>query len=948
MSTELVTILLSLIPFGVIGAIRLTAWLIKLFLSSRWRDIKATGPLPYSKVGAALTVKGEPPATFKLVLEALLKERIDQVCVTFDHNEHDNMALTGAFAKEHASEIDIRFEPTTEKGKRKGLHRAIEMVEGMDIIICMDSDTILGEGVKQSILETFSKPGVGGVTVKQRVYKPEHLMHYMFDIRLVSRYNLEAPGQALGGYVSCLSGRCSAYLAGPLKEIKKNLVNEQWLGIRKTGGGEDKCLTTFLQDAGYKSAVINDAVVYTRPETNFFVYVSQSLRWARNSWFSDLRAIFQRKPWMVNNPIMMFYTVDRMMSTFTLAMAVWYMAMLLLTQNFIPALFLAFWWVVSRGIKIYPYILETRRLWIIPFYAASSMLLSVIKIHALVTMWETGWLTRGNNTKGKELRKTLMSGAYRGITASVMLLLGIIAFRTEDVWMADMPGIAELGHFYRPGETGLQVMMPVFSEQRTTLIALSDPTSLDVLNAALPDIARLGEELTLQADLLQVVNTADVTTEMANVSNLVLFGQQPTEGEISWLLTPMYDYPRQGDRLAHAEPFAADTFQPIRVVRGPWDEADRVILAGASNSIRYRLLGQLLAGEDAENLMQQEIGSAYFTTLSSPAGQAMTTLESLDSIDHSNPLPGIRTLRTRYQVLLTDEVDASTLILFVNSSGLTALQPGTVVSVSLNDQLVGSITVDPVASSPSILSLGKVGQVAQEDPFTPAVLELEFPASALSNPDISASDLWQQVDAFSGLQWQSRQPEAVSLNSYPFPYLSMDGASPTTIIIPDSPAQSDLNHLVRLVAFLGANGHPVDQVRVTTPAQLDPVSLATSNVIVLGPVDRQALSRTLSDTALQVAEVDVRSILPTLDAGFLWTGASPWNPERHLIIATGATEEGATRAALALERTTVLIEDQAMGAIVRNDDTLQAFAGFDQLVLTAVQSAQTTTGTASS
>jgi len=167
------------------------------------------------------------------------------------------MALTGAFAKEHAGEIDIRFEPTTEKGKRKGLHRAIEMVEGMDIIICMDSDTILGDGVKQSILETFSKPGVGGVTVKQRVYKPEHLMHYMFDIRLVSRYNLEAPGQALGGYVSCLSGRCSAYLAGPLKEIKKNLVNEQWLGIRKTGGGEDKCLTTFLQDAGYRMPVIN-------------------------------------------------------------------------------------------------------------------------------------------------------------------------------------------------------------------------------------------------------------------------------------------------------------------------------------------------------------------------------------------------------------------------------------------------------------------------------------------------------------------------------------------------------------------------------------------------------------------------------------------------------------------------------------------------------------------
>jgi hyaluronan synthase len=941
MSSEMMSFLLALLPFGIVGGIRLTAWLIKLYLSSRWRDIKATGPLPYTTVGAALTVKGEPPATFKLVLEALLSERIDQVCVTFDAGEHENMALTEAFAREHAGEIDIRFEATTEKGKRKGLRRAIEMVDGVDITICMDSDTILGEGVKQSILETFSKPGVGGVTVKQRVYQPTHLMHFMFDIRLVSRYNLEAPGQALGGYVSCLSGRCSAYLTPVLKEIKQNLVNEEWMGIRKTGGGEDKCLTTFLQDAGYQSAVINDAVVYTRPETKFNVYVSQSLRWARNSWFSDLRAIFQRKYWMVNNPIMLFYTVDRMMSTFTLAMAVWYMSMLLLTHHFAPALFLAFWWVVSRSIKIYPYLLETRRFWVVPFYAVSSMLLSVIKIHALVTMWETGWLTRGNASKGKDFSKAIITNAYKGITASVMIMLGLIAFRTEDVWVADMPGLAELGHFYRPGETGLQVMFPVFQEYRTTLIAINDPTNLDQLNAALPDIARLGEELTLQSDMIQVIRTADLTEELANVCNLVLFGQQPTDGPISNLMSGMYDYPRQADKLAHAEPFASDAFQPIRVARAPWDKADRVILAGADRNVRYRLLGQIMGVQDAETMLQAQLGNAYFTSVSSPAGQPMTTLERLDSIEHTIPGPAVETLRARYQLVLTGDVDASTLILFLNGANITALQPGTPITVTLNDTVIDTVAVDPAASMPSIISLAAAEGLALANPLNPVVLGLEFPASGLVDPQVAASDLWQQLDTFSGVQWQAQPAAPVSLASYPFPYLSMQDVLPTTFIIPDAPAPTDLNHLVRLVAFLGANGHPADQIFVTSPSQLDGAQIANSNVIVIGPVDRQSISASLEQTALATTDVDIRSVLPTLDAGFLWTGASPWNPERHIIVASGATEEGAIRAAVALERGTVLIEAMAMGAIVRNDDTLVPFIGYDQVALTNVPAALT-------
>src|SRR6187549_3585619 len=124
MPQDILTVLHDLVPLGAIGVIRHVAWIIKIVLSSFWRDIRATGPLPYTKVGVAMTVKGEPPATFKLVLRALLREKIDQVCITFDKGEKELMALTDRFQKANQGVIDIRWIVTTEKGKRKGLKAA--------------------------------------------------------------------------------------------------------------------------------------------------------------------------------------------------------------------------------------------------------------------------------------------------------------------------------------------------------------------------------------------------------------------------------------------------------------------------------------------------------------------------------------------------------------------------------------------------------------------------------------------------------------------------------------------------------------------------------------------------------------------------------------------------------------------------------------------------------
>ena len=415
-----------LLPIGLIGLWRWSMWLVKSILSSRWRDALPSERTKDWKVGVALTVKGEPVDTFEQLLQHLVAEKIDQACIVFDYREEENMRRTQEFALNQIDQIDIRIKSTDKKGKREGLSQAIAMSEGMNIIMCMDSDTLLGEGVKESVKAAFANSKVGGVAVGQRCHQPENWVQHLFDIRLVLRYAHDIPGQALGGRITCLSGRCSAYLAEPLQKIAPGLLTEEWGGIRKTGGGDDKYLTTALHDLGYLSVVVKNAWVYTRSEKSLKVYISQSLRWARNSWFSDIRALVSRW-WMRKSPILLFYTLDRMVSTFTILLGIWFLIFALWHQQFVIAIVLVIWWHISRIVKGWSYFKETNRYFMIIPYTFMSFFIGILKVHALITLYEGSWLTRGASAQ-KKLRKQIINNMSRLASSGVIVVVGLLVF----------------------------------------------------------------------------------------------------------------------------------------------------------------------------------------------------------------------------------------------------------------------------------------------------------------------------------------------------------------------------------------------------------------------------------------------------------------------------------------------------------------------------------------
>lgn len=917
-SSQFAIVIIQLIPIGVFGLIRYLTWAFRRLLSSQWRDIKAKGPLSYHTVGAAVTVKGEPVETFREALNALLREKIDQVCIVFDANEKDNIAMTRQFAQDHAGEIDIREAITTKKGKRNGLSQAIKMVDGMDIIMCMDSDTLLSQGVKQAILETFSNPSVGGVAVAQRVYRPHKLVHYLFDIRLKLRYLEDVPGQAVGGRISCLSGRCSAYLAEPLQKVAPGLLEESWLGIRKTGGGDDKYLTTAIHDLGYKTVAITDKTVYTRPQDSAKVYFNQSLRWARNSWFSDLRALFTRK-WMWKSPILLFYTVDRIIGSFTVLLSLWYMVLLLATQAWGAALVLFIWWNVTRAIKIWPYLWETKKFHLLFPYLLMTLVLAWLKIHALITLWESGWLTRGAK-QAQALVKRALNFTYSSVTTSVILALGGVVLLVNHVWLADLPVIAELGNFYRPGDDGLVIEDDLIASDATTFIVIEENPPAFLLELATQTALRLKDEFTESQGKVQVVWSNDLSEEQARSANLLFIGKPSGDGPVIKKIADLYNDPQLGESLADAEPFATSQNAPIRVVESPWNDENFLMLVSvAEDDIHYRLLGKTVSEEEALQIISENLGEQFIVNRNrgGDLSNSASTLAGWDIRETTELSDG--SLSRTYGLTIPLGLSISSGVSVHVQTPEAILPRGTSLEIMLNGRLIG--TVDAVNTLPTSLNLpaNTINQYLrrEENKRLITVTLIVRPISEGANLRSSA-ELWQWLDHNIEVSLPVT-PISPQLATFPYPYVFNNQPIPVTIVLPETVTELDIQLLMQLVARLGSGGPDSPAINVIHYGDIDIAAISEANLIFLGELERQPYSQTIHNNQLENHGESIFNRMPNDETGLLYIGQSLWNPERTMLLITSETMRGYEYAALAVIKNQSLVIENSHAAFINPD-----------------------------
>jgi hyaluronan synthase len=386
-------------PLGVLGLIRWGTWLIRRIPAVLYKPVINDHRMSMSIV---VPVYQEDPQILATAIESWLANDVEEVILVIDASD--------TTCQDVAARYPVTVVITDVPGKRDALRRGWRAAR-TELVALVDSDTIWADDVAVEVAKPFADPRIGGVGTRQSVYGSKGFLARITDMFLDHRYFDENASQSLlGKAVSCLSGRTAVYRRELLLEIEDDFMNETFWGVQSLSG-DDKRLTTLILERGHLTYMQRTAEVWSTFPDRWRTFFRQRLRWARNTWRSDLRAL--SKPWVWRHPFLAYTMIDKGLSSFTLLLGPIAMGFALVTQNWILAGVLLLWWQVSRAAKLAPHIRRRpSSFFFVLGYVVVSWLMAIIKITALVTIRKQAWLTRQVAVENGEVVRTTVDDQH--------------------------------------------------------------------------------------------------------------------------------------------------------------------------------------------------------------------------------------------------------------------------------------------------------------------------------------------------------------------------------------------------------------------------------------------------------------------------------------------------------------------------------------------------------
>ncbi|MGH7607760.1 MAG: glycosyltransferase, partial [Gemmatimonadales bacterium] len=292
------------IPLGILGLIRWISWLVRRTPAVLYRPV-------LNRHREALTVVvpvyDEDPAVFRRALDSWVVNEVDEIICVIDE--------TDVACRRIALQRPVTLIVTSVPGKRDALRVGWEAAS-TPLVALVDSDTIWATDVARQVMMPFADARVGAVGTRQSVLEPRSVWQHLNDMYLDYRYFDEIASQTVvGRAVSCVSGRTAVYRRDLLLRHSDAFMNERFLGV-PCMSGDDKRLTTLVLEGGQRTVLQRSARVWSTFPTDMRSFLRQRLRWARNTWRSDLRAL--GRGWVFRHPFLAFSMIDKAVSPFTL------------------------------------------------------------------------------------------------------------------------------------------------------------------------------------------------------------------------------------------------------------------------------------------------------------------------------------------------------------------------------------------------------------------------------------------------------------------------------------------------------------------------------------------------------------------------------------------------------------------------------------------------------
>jgi len=293
--------------FAVYSGLIWALWLLKMFLSARYRPF--TGEFT-GTTSVVVPVLDEPEDLFRDVLGRMVEQKPGEIIVVINGARNPTLErISEEFAPL------VRWVHTPIPGKRNAVMIGTELSTG-DITVLVDSDTVWTEGTLDELVKPFADSRVGGVTTRQRILEPERSWITRWaDWLENSRALYSMPAQSVLGQVGCLPGRTIAFRRSIMVKVMDKFMTERFMGVFLEVS-DDRTLTNLTLKEGFRTVYQHTSLVYTDAPLQIKKLFKQQLRWARGSQYNTMRML----PWMLGHaPVLSIFFIMDIILPFLLA-----------------------------------------------------------------------------------------------------------------------------------------------------------------------------------------------------------------------------------------------------------------------------------------------------------------------------------------------------------------------------------------------------------------------------------------------------------------------------------------------------------------------------------------------------------------------------------------------------------------------------------------------------
>lgn len=282
------------------------------------------------------------------------------------------------------------------------------------LIAFVDDDT---QWISADILRNLIRPfsydaSCGGVGCKQ-VMRPKgarpDIFEIVSDMRLAARYIEIRATTQVDKCCSCISGRTMVFRTKIIQneQFYKFFLEEKFLGLQLQSG-DDKAITRYLIFFDYTlyHQLENDCKVATTFESGMG-FVNQNIRWSRNSFRSDIAALFFEGRIWRRDKFTAIILFDKIFIPFFMMYGLVIVPVIAIYRlNWFIIVLWFVWLILSRSVKLCHYLVENpKRILFMPVFIVWQYIAAGIKIYAMVTCYNRTWGTRDITVKeGKVIR----------------------------------------------------------------------------------------------------------------------------------------------------------------------------------------------------------------------------------------------------------------------------------------------------------------------------------------------------------------------------------------------------------------------------------------------------------------------------------------------------------------------------------------------------------------